>query len=126
MLAYLPHQHCAAFPAVHTWYSAGQTPTPQAFLYNQEDALLCSFLQRKTTSSITIINELTSFLSPARVLPAVVQDRTCCSRYPLTCFLENSTFVPRRFHGDRCPTSGYFRPAPDVMAPISGRFRNTK
>ena len=91
MLAYLPHQHCAACPAVHTLYSAGQTPTPQAFLYNQEDALLCSFLQRRTTSSTTMINKLTSFLSPARVPPAVVPDRTCCSRYPQTCFLENST-----------------------------------
>ena len=49
MLAYLPHQRCAVFPAAHTWYSAGQTLTPQAFLYNQEDALLC-FLQRKSTS----------------------------------------------------------------------------
>lgn len=36
MLPHLPHQHCAVFLAAHTWYSADQTPTLQAFLYNQE------------------------------------------------------------------------------------------
>ena len=87
LVTHLPHRHCAVSPAVHTWYSAGQTLTLRASLWNKEP--MRRYLKWPFSITDNFYFKLTSFPSLAQVLPADEPNRTCCSRCLRSCFWKS-------------------------------------
>lgn len=116
---HLPRRHCAAFLAAHTWYSAGRTRTPQAFLWKTKShtTLLVTVGGERTRTCHSEVpsDKPTSSPSRARALPAGEPGRICRSRSLRPCFWGKKEREKKRrlkrslciagFHGNRC-----FRP----------------